>query len=350
MLTAYLLSYAASFLQALFLPMLSLYASTLGLSEAEAGVIAGVGTFLYVPVSLSSEVIARRYGYRSPMAAALFTIAAGYAFLSVSKTSLQLLVAASLVSFGYGIFWPSVEKAVSASGGSANTFSISWSAGSLTGAIVISPLLQLGFEVIYITCSLTALSLTLLPLKLAKRSLQDEGAVKAGRLWHSWILSVGYSTSAGGVLTYYPLLAERLGLPGCSVSLVVFIMMAARTATFYILREAKPPAVLSIPLLLAIAAAPFNTSVTVHAILAAAAGAGQGIIYTLALEEIFNAKGAYTSLFEAFIGLGYSVGPLFGSGAKMVGFEPLPASAAAASLLSIPGLRKKRSGFMTNSS
>ncbi|MEM1849277.1 MAG: MFS transporter, partial [Thermofilaceae archaeon] len=336
---AYVVSYAASLLQALFLPVLSLYASYLGLSEAEVGVLAGVSLFLYVPSALLSEFIVRKHGYRRPTSASLALIALSYAMLSAARTPVQLAFAAGMVSLAYGIFWPSVEKAVSAQRGSVHAFSVSWSAGSLTGALSIAPLLNLGFQALYAICAATALALTPLPLRFKGRSEEKSAARASLRgMWKSWLLCVGYSTSAGGLLTFYPLVSERLGLPSYSVSLATFSMMAGRTAAFYASGRLKLPALLSLPLLLAVAASPWSSSIPLHALLAAAAGVGQSLIYTLALEGVFNAGGAYTSVFEATIGLGYALGPLIGAAARLLGFEALAASAAAAAALSLPPL------------
>jgi len=331
----YAVSFAVSLLQALFLPVLSLYASQLGLGEAEVGAVVGASTFLYVPVALSSEAVLRRAGFRRPSSASLALIAAGFATLSLARDPLQLAAGAGLVSLGYGLLWPCVEKAVSAHGGSAPLFSVSWSTGTLLGSLLIYPLLGLGFPRLYALCALAALALAPLPLKF------EEGAGEVGRprvgplgLWRSWVLCVGYSTSAGGLLTFYPLIAQRFGLPGYSVSLAVFSMMAARVLAFSALGLARPPPALGIPLLLAPVLAPLSPSLPLHALLAALAGAGQGLVYAAALEGVFEAGGAYTSIFEASIGVGYSLGPLLGSTASLAGVEPLAASAAAATLLS----------------
>lgn len=340
---AYTVSYAASLLQALFLPLLSLYASSLGLSEAEVGVISGISLFLYVPSALASELIVRKYGDRWPTAVSLALIGTGYAALSAVRTPVQLALAAGLVSLAYGVFWPCLEKVVSAGGGSAHAFSVSWSAGSLTGALSIWPLLNLGFPLLYATCAAVTLALAPLPFRFKDRAVElSRAKTSAAGLWRTWILCIGYSTSAGGLLTFYPLLSERLGIPSYSVSLVSFSMMAARTTTFYALGRWRIPPAFSLPLLLAVAVAPMTVSPSMHALLAAAAGAGQSFIYALALEDVFNASGAYTSLFEATIGLGYALGPLIGAAARLIGLEALAASAAAAALLALTSIAARR--------
>jgi len=341
----YALSFAGSLLQAIFLPTLSMYARSLGLSEAEVGAVAGAGSLAYVVSALFSEGLLRKLGYRLPASASLLAVSLGYALLSLARDPTALLAASSLVSFGFGVFWPSVEKGLSKAGGDAPTFSFSWSAGSLSGALLVSPLAELGLRTAYAASSAASASLAALPLALAAPGA-GAGAEKGGSvlsLWRSWLLCVAYATSAGGLLAFYPIAAE--GLPGYSVSLVVFSMMLARTLTF--LAQRRSPKLLAgsaaaLPLLLAPAAVGAVANQYVHAALAVAAGVAQGLVYTAALAGIFQAGGAYTSVFEASIGLGYAVGPMIGAAGALLGLDPLLASSLAALSLACPALLTRK--------
>jgi MFS family permease len=345
-LALYALSFAGSLLQAIFLPTLSMYARSLGLSEAEVGAVAGAGSLAYVVSALLSEGLLRKLGYRLPASAALLAVSLGYALLSLARDPTALLAASSLVSFGFGVFWPSVEKGLSRAGGDAPTFSFSWSAGSLSGALLVSPLAELGLRTAYTVSSAVSAALAAFPLALAapgaEASAEKGGSVLS--LWRSWLLCVAYATSAGGLLAFYPIAAE--GLPGYSVSLVVFSMMLARTLTF--LAQRRSPKLLAgstaaaLPLLLTPAAVGVVANQHVHAVLAVAAGVAQGLVYTAALAGIFQAGGAYTSVFEASIGLGYAVGPMIGAAGALLGLEPLLASSLAALSLACPALLTRK--------
>jgi len=345
-LALYALSFAGSLLQAIFLPTLSMYARSLGLSEAEVGAVAGAGSLAYVVSALLSEGLLRKLGYRLPASASLLAVSLGYALLSLAREPTALLAASSLVSFGFGVFWPSVEKGLSKAGGDAPTFSFSWSAGSLSGALLVSPLAELGLRIAYTVSSAVSAALAAFPLALAAPGA-GAGAEKGGSvlsLWRSWLLCVAYATSAGGLLAFYPIAAE--GLPGYSVSLVVFSMMLARTLTF--LAQRRSPKLLAgstaaaLPLLLTPAAVGVVANQHVHAVLAVAAGVAQGLVYTAALAGIFQAGGAYTSVFEASIGLGYAVGPMIGAAGALLGLEPLLASSLAALSLACPALLTRK--------
>jgi len=345
-LALYALSFAGSLLQAIFLPTLSMYARSLGLSEAEVGAVAGAGSLAYVVSALLSEGLLRKLGYRLPASASLLAVSLGYALLSLARDPTALLAASSLVSFGFGVFWPSVEKGLSKAGGDAPTFSFSWSAGSLSGALLVSPLAELGLRIAYTVSSAVSAALAAFPLALAapgaEASAEKGGSVPS--LWRSWLLCVAYATSAGGLLAFYPIAAE--GLPGYSVSLVVFSMMLARTLTF--LAQRRSPKLLAgstaaaLPLLLTPAAVGVVANQHVHAVLAVAAGVAQGLVYTVALAGIFQAGGAYTSVFEASIGLGYAVGPMIGAAGALLGLEPLLASSLAALSLACPALLTRK--------
>ncbi len=345
-LALYALSFAGSLLQAIFLPTLSMYARSLGLSEAEVGAVAGAGSLAYVVSALLSEGLLRKLGYRLPASASLLAVSLGYALLSLARDPTALLAASSLVSFGFGVFWPSVEKGLSKAGGDAPTFSFSWSAGSLSGALLVSPLAELGLRIAYTVSSAVSAALAAFPLALAapgaEASAEKGGSVLS--LWRSWLLCVAYATSAGGLLAFYPIAAE--GLPGYSVSLVVFSMMLARTLTF--LAQRRSPKLLAgstaaaLPLLLTPAAVGVVANHHVHAVLAVAAGVAQGLVYTVALAGIFQAGGAYTSVFEASIGLGYAVGPMIGAAGALLGLEPLLASSLAALSLACPALLTRK--------
>ena len=345
-LALYALSFAGSLLQAIFLPTLSMYARSLGLSEAEVGAVAGAGSLAYVVSALLSEGLLRKLGYRLPASVSLLAVSLGYALLSLARDPTALLAASSLVSFGFGVFWPSVEKGLSKAGGDAPTFSFSWSAGSLSGALLVSPLAELGLRIAYTVSSAVSAALAAFPLALAapgaEASAEKGGSVPS--LWRSWLLCVAYATSAGGLLAFYPIAAE--GLPGYSVSLVVFSMMLARTLTF--LAQRRSPKLLAgstaaaLPLLLTPAAVGVVANQHVHAVLAVAAGVAQGLVYTVALAGIFQAGGAYTSVFEASIGLGYAVGPMIGAAGALLGLEPLLASSLAALSLACPALLTRK--------
>jgi hypothetical protein len=123
-------------------------------------------------------------------------------------------------------------------------------------------------------------------------------------------------------------------------------MMLARTLTF--LAQRRSPKLLAgstaaaLPLLLTPAAVGVVANQHVHAVLAVAAGVAQGLVYTVALAGIFQAGGAYTSVFEASIGLGYAVGPMIGAAGALLGLEPLLASSLAALSLACPALLTRK--------
>lgn len=336
------LSFAASLLQALTIPTLALYAYSLGFAEAEIGVLTGASSLVYVAATLFTAPLVRKLSARGAVAVALLSLSAGYLLHPVSRSFPTLLAAASLVFAGFGLLWPGVEVAVAASGGDASRFSFSWSSGSLVGTALVSPFA--GLEALRLYAIYAALSSSLLlgvarlPLGGGKHGCGTSKRVS--ELSSAWLLCVSYAASSAGFLTFYPVLVERSGLPRGSISLVLFSMIAARTAGFYFyerLPSVVKSAYASIPLLLTPLAVPLLTDPLLHAIAAAFAGIGQSLVYSSALIAIFKAGGvaSHTAAFEASIGLGYVVGPIAGSVSGTAGLEPILATALLASALAV---------------
>ncbi len=334
------LSFAASLLQALTIPTLALYAYSLSFSEAEIGAITGASSLVYVAATLFAAPLVRKLSTRGVVAAALLSLSAGYLLHPVSRSSPALLAATSLVFAGFGLLWPSVEVAVAASGGNASRFSFSWSSGSLVGTALVSPFAGLGAPRLYAIYAALSSSLLLgvarLPLEGGRRGRSTSKRVS--ELSGAWLLCVSYASSSAGFLTFYPVLVERSGLPRGSISLVLFSMIAARTAVFYLyerLPSVVKSAYASMPLLLTPLAVPLSTDPLLHVVAAVFAGVGQSLVYSSALTAIFRAGGvaSHTAAFEASIGLGYVAGPIAGSVSGTAGLEPIPATALLASAL-----------------
>lgn len=330
------------------MPTLALYAYSLGFSEAEVGAIAGVSSLVYVAATFSAAPLVRKLSTRGAVTVALLSLCIGYLSHPMSRNFLNLLAAASVVFAGFGLLWPSIEVAVAASGGNASNFSFSWSSGSLVGTALVSPFAELGALRLYVIYAVLSSSLLLgvkrFPLGEGKYGY---GASKpALELLGAWLLCVSYASSSAGFLTFYPVLVERNGLPRSNISLILFSMIAARTAGFYFY-ERFPSIVksahASMPLLLTPLAVPLSDSSLFHVVVAVLAGVGQSLVYSSALTTIFKAGGvaSHTAAFEASIGLGYVVGPIVGGVSGVAGLEPIPATALLASVLAVAaGLRE----------
>ncbi len=353
LLVAYALSFLVSVFQAVYTPAASLYAHGLGYSEADVGYILGIANFVYVPGALLSSMLARRASERRTTILSLALLALAAALTPRVKGFWELAAAVGAVFLSMGLFWPAVESIISASGGKVSTFSFSWSSGALFGALATSQALRLGagalFSVFALVSAVAALSALAMP-RASRSAGERSSSLSLLEFWPSWALCLSYSISAGGVLVFYPLLVERRRLPLEYISLAITSMMLARTLTFFYfdrlprsLRGVWVGALGLTGSLLLLATAEYPLA----ALAAAAAGFGQGVVYANALGDVFSRGGGatrYTSVFEAMIGLGYSLGPVAGAAlSSTVEVEPiLAASALAFSLALATYLRKMR--------
>ncbi len=345
LLLAYALSFLVSVFQAVYTPAASLYAYSLGYSEADVGYILGIANFVYVPGALASSRLVRRAGERRAVLLSLALLSLAMALTPSAKGFWELAAVAGMVFLSMGLFWPAVESVISASGGRVSTFSFSWSSGALLGALATSQALRLGASTLFASLSLVsaAAAISAAGVPSARRSA-SEGSDDLSLLefWPSWVLCLSYSISAGGVFVFYPLLVERRGMPLEHISLAAASMMLARTLVFFSfdrvpqeLRRVPVGALALTGSLLLLTSAEY----AVVALAAAATGFGQGIVYAIALSEVFSRGGGaarYTSIFEAMIGLGYSLGPVASAAlSSAAGVEPILASSVLAFALAL---------------
>jgi len=328
-----------------YTPAASLYAYGLGYSEADVGYILGIANFVYVPGALLSSRLAGRAGERRTALFSLALLALATALTPRVKGFWELAAVAGAVFLSMGLFWPAVESLISAYGGRVSTFSFSWSSGAFFGALATSQALRLGasalFSVFALASAVAALSALAMP-GASHSAGERSNSLSLLEFWPSWVLCLSYSISAGGVFVFYPLLVERRGLPLEYISLAIASMMLARTLTFFSfdrlphsLRGVWVGALGLTGSLLLLATAEYP----LVALAAAAAGFGQGVVYATALGDVFSrGSGAarYTSVFEATIGLGYSLGPVAGASlASTAGVEPILAASTLAFFLAL---------------
>lgn len=347
---AYILSFTASFLQAVFMPVLVLYAYNASLSEFQIGVITGLASLVYIAGALFSSNIHLRAGNPRVVITASFAVMAmGFAALPFSHDFTGILASTSLVLLGFGVFWPAIEAYLSRKESSVSKFSFSWSSGSLAGALLTSTLLRLNPKLLFAVYSLLSIFQALQGLKIGGASDRrtDPGfghpeSVKELLLhWSPWAYCVAYSASVSGVLTFYPLFVVSRNISRDYISLVYFTMLLSRTLTFFFFE--RLPAYLKNAFLASLGfaaglALTSTLSVPVVVLLAGIAGYSQGVVYARALQLVFSrgrSAEKMTSLFESFIGLGYAVTPPLSGLATTVGLEPIAFASTFALLLSL---------------
>lgn len=317
----YALSFGASVLQVLYLPLLSTYAAEIGLRTYEIGLIAGLGAIVYTITSPFSGSISSRLGERRAIALALLLLAASYASMLLARNFALLALLAGLSLASYAIFWPAVEAGIAYYGGVPSTFSASWSGGTLVGAILASPVLEAPRALAFLSAASLSAALSILSafMRDSPRAVSTVGLLEivegVRRLHREWRLSFAYASSLGSILAFYPLLIDSYGLPAWFTSLTFFSMVGARTLVFLVydkLPEWARRRSIGIVLLSTAFTLPFlKREFTVTAV-SSLTGFGQGILYSTSLKRALSSRDesrVYTGLFEGSIGLGYAVGP-----------------------------------------
>lgn len=342
---AYLLSFTASFLQALFTPTLVIYAYTASISELEISFIVGFSSMVYIVGALASARLYASLGSRKVVLLSLLLLAVGLSAHVFTSSFWGILAAASTTLLGFGIFWPAIEAYLSHSGSNVSKFSFSWSSGSLVGALVTSTLLRLNLKLLFLGYAAVALLHAVSSAKLeaveveSKTSERQDNSVKALLLMIApWLYCLAYSASAAGIFTFYPIFVEAHNLSKDNISLVNFSMLLARTFTFFFFDRipamGRNPLISSI-LFLSAGELTMTSNVFLLAVFSAFIGYAQGVVYATGLEMVFKRGHGVekaTALFESFIGLGYALAPpLSGAVNASLGFEPISFS----SLLSL---------------
>lgn len=342
LLLSYAISFSASVLQILYLPLLSVYALRIGIGEDKIGLISGVGALIYALVTPLAGSASSQLGVPRTLMLSLLALSASYAVLPYLRDAPSLAMISLLAYLSYALLWPSLESIIAQEGGSTSNFSASWSTGTLLGSALVSFLLQLPESMCF--SLLSASILPFIPLVARARVAHHRDEVRlsdaveaAASLFNHLKLSFAYAASLGGVLAFYPLIVETRTLPVWLVSLSLFTMIGARTITF-ITYSLLPEAVKGRPILGALLLAPLATLPYLNepplvAAVSVLAGIGQGLLYTTALNEVFTkgGRGAHTGVFESSIGLGYVSGPIIAGMASRVALElSIPAAVAVA--------------------
>jgi len=361
LLVSYAVSFTASVLQILYLPLLSVHALRVGIGGSEIGFISGLGALVYALVTPLASSASSRLGVARTAALSLLTLSISYATLPFLKSVTALTLISVITYFSYALLWPSLEAMIAREGGSSSNFSASWSTGTLLGSALASYFLQLPETMAFTLLSATVLPFLLLLVRahgssrVHQTELSDTLAAAASLLKHLR-LSFAYAASLGGVLAFYPLIVEAKALPIWLVSLSFFTMIGARTITFIsynvLPRAVKKQLSLGALLLTPLAALPYLNGILPVAVVSALAGIGQGLLYAAALDEVFAKGGgcAYTGVFESSIGLGYVAGPIIAGLASTVSLElSIPATVALATavpLLPLP-IKSKSENWIT---
>lgn len=318
----YGLSFTMSIVQVLHMPLLSIYGLSLGLEASQIGFALSLGSAIYVIVTLLAGVINGKLSPAKTMILSSTFLAVTYLVAPHAKDIAGFALLSCAASFSYGLFWPSVEAIIASMGGSASLFSFSWSSGTLIGSLASSAIISLSpiLFFYYISASLALLSVFQViytsRLRVGTEAFSPRVFLTELRgLYRHLRFSLIYASSMGSVLSFYPIIVEEGELPIVYISISLFAIIALRTLIFLIFDKTSLPCKehIGVSLVSLIAVLPFIRDTLLLALVAGLIGAGQGLLYGVALEETFKrcgSKSVCTGLFEGCIGIGYVIGPL----------------------------------------
>jgi len=319
----YLDSFVASILLAFHTPFISLFAIDLGASPFDIGLITGVAPFFYAMMASVSGFIIGKTGEVKIIWFSFIGLTLSYFWISRIDSCLSLLFLNIFSTLSYSFFWPAVESLISKKSVSAKWFTTSWSIGTLIGSIFIGLLLEYSKRYVFIIMSFISLFafLTSIFIKHKENSLEP---LKIKEILYAlrskpfaWIQAYTYSFIQGSIFSFYPVIVMNKQFPELYIALVISTITLSRTFLFYIhdmIEKIIENNYIGGILILVVGGLSFIKNIFILFIASSMLGLGLGILYIRAIKKSFSSpdskRSIYTGLFESFIGLGYSIGPL----------------------------------------
>ena len=342
----------------LLIPIMALYAATLGASVGIIGIIIGLYSIANTPANILLGRLIDRIDYKFPLIAGLIGDALSMFLYSICRLPIHLALVRTLHGASGGIVGPATMSATAdysnktQKGGRAMSFyGMALAAATLVGygmsGILVS---RLGYQALFLfgTALLTVgAGISLLLPGASKRSgmptkiLPDGGFKKVKDLLKRRGLAVAYSSifaqyfTFGGVVTLLPLYVSSLGMEAFHVGMLLAIF-----AVMFIIIQLPSGALsdkigrlapTSIGLSLGIVSLVILSSVTTFSLLAVAMalyGIAYGMLFPsisalVADHTILEERGLATGIFHALLTAGVAIGALvIGWAGETAGVKP----------------------------
>lgn len=333
-------------------PVLPLYAATLGASAADVGLIVGahmtVAALSAIPLGRASD----RLGRRALLLAGTVVSAATSLLLPAVETRPALIAIYGAAGLGVAAFTPSIMSLVGdiAAPGTVGR-AYGWYTTALYAGMGTGPLLggvvaqRWGHRPAFVVAG-TIITAGILMGAVALPRLEVRGAPRARVanfrpnrvIWAGWTATVSALVPVGALMTFFPLLARERGLPPVLIGLVLGIQSLANTAARlpagWLLdrsRARRPYAVGGgLGAALGLALIPHVSGAVWLVLLAAVLGAALGVAFVAigaALSEATApatrglAMGGYSTAIYVGFGVGaIGLGPLMATWGYAVGF------------------------------
>lgn len=230
-------------------PIVPLYASELGASWVQIGLLgASWGTTMLLLAAISGT-ISDKVGRRPLLitAAALSSLAGVMYWLST--TVLQIILVRILEAVAWAMFWPSIEALATEivrpgeSGRSIGITTASYGVGFACGSFASGTIVgAFGYGQLFLSYSIMALASAVLAALFVHEHGPKSAYRTKGRSWRhlvsrktipGYFLGTIYTFGLGVVLTFYSVFSESLGIPVFWIGVLLAIFWGGRIAGSY---------------------------------------------------------------------------------------------------------------------
>lgn len=354
-----LVLYLASFFIDVALGMIfitvPLLAIRLEANSLKLGQLGFIAALFYTFFSLPFGKLSDRLGHKQILLIGCLTYFLSAFFLSLSTKLYQLFLLMSLMGIAGAMFWPSLEAWLAERGEKQSLlrrtthFNLSWCMGAAVGPLIGGTLFQINIRFPLYFAVLASLIIVLtLKIKIKEERFSVRKKTCLGRmailaeqncnfekrfsaslmnpslayLYAAWIANfTGYFTL--GMIRYlFPKLSTEIGIQPPILGILMFLMAASQTLTFYILGKTsrwhyRPLPLISLQLLGMVGLMFILVSNSLFFFICAflLIGVGAGMTYFSSIFyglNTFRDKGTRSGIHEAVLGSGFLVGPLAG--------------------------------------
>ncbi|MFO7773383.1 MAG: MFS transporter [Dehalococcoidia bacterium] len=336
----------------LLIPVIALYASSLGAGIGMVGLIVGLYSIINTPANIVFGQLIDRVGYKAPLIGGLIGNVFSMVFYAFTRSPLHLALVRVLHGASGALVAPSTMSIIAhhsvseRRGRSMSFYGMALASASLIGYPVSGLIAsRLGFNALFFFgASLVGVGM-LLSLMLPGGSKTAKGRSATGEIFRnvrslltrkgllpSYAAIFAQYFTFGGVVTLLPVHVERLGMGAFEVGMLLagfsamFVITQFPSGTISDRMGRLPPIVGGLLcVILSLTALPWLASFPLLAVVMALYGAGYGLLFPsisalLTDHTGMGERGLATGLFHALLTAGVAVGaPLMGWVGGLVG-------------------------------
>jgi MFS family permease len=354
-----LVLYLASFLVDVALGMIfisvPLLAIRLEANSLKLGELGFVAALFYTFFSLPFGKLSDRLGHRQILLIGCLTYLLSAFFLSLSTKLYQLFLLMSFVGISGAMFWPSLEAWLAERGEKQSLlrrtthFNLSWCMGAAVGPLIGGSLFQINIRFpLYFAVVASLIIFITIEIKVKEPSFSVRKKTFLGGmaispeqncdfekrfpsslinpsltyLYAAWIANFTVYFTLGMIRYLFPKLSTEIGIQPPILGILMFLIAASQTLTFYVLGKTsrwhyRPLPLISLQLVGMVGLMFIFVSNSLFFFICAflLIGVGAGMTYFSSIFYGLNTltgRGARSGIHEAVLGSGFLVGPLAG--------------------------------------